>query len=152
MNRFFYAATALLLAAACGHRDNPRCGAPTAHQTAAARDTTNASGCQGTYTGVFPAADAPGIAVTLTLGPDGRYTEVQRFLERPDRFALDGRYTLAGTLLTLQPDAPKESPSYYRVDQNRLRRLDDQQQPITGPFADHYVLTRAEPGADSACH
>ena len=63
---------ALLLLAACGQRNASRQTAQTAAQTAAPdmHDAENALDYQGTYTGVFPAADVPGIAVTLTLGPD----------------------------------------------------------------------------------
>ena len=62
---------ALLLLAACGQRNASRQTAPAAAQTAAPdmHDAENALDYQGTYTGVFPAADVPGIAVTLTLGP-----------------------------------------------------------------------------------
>ena len=66
---------ALLLLAACGQRNASRQTAPAAAQTAVPdmHDAENALDYQGTYTGVFPAADVPGTAVTLTLGPDGRY-------------------------------------------------------------------------------
>ncbi len=153
MKRLSLIAAALLLAAACGRRDVPRRGEPTVAATAVAdsHNAANSLDCEGTYTGMFPAADAPGIAVTLTLGPDGRYTELQRFCERPGEFAYAGRYTVAGNVLTLQPDSSKDDPSYYRVGENRLWRLDSQQQPITGPFADQYVLTRSEAGAEAAC-
>ena len=61
---------ALLLLAACGQRNASRQTAPAAAQTAVPdmHDAENALDYQGTYTGVFPAADVPGIAVTLTLG------------------------------------------------------------------------------------
>ena len=63
---------ALLLLAACGQRNASRQTAPAAAQTAVPdmHDAENALDYQGTYTGVFPAADVPGIAVTLTLGPE----------------------------------------------------------------------------------
>ena len=118
---------ALLLLAACGQRNASRQTAPAAAQTAAPdmHDAENALDYQGTYTGVFPAADVPGIAVTLTLGSDGRYT-------------------VRGNILTLRPDSPKDIPAYYRVGENRLWRLDSHQQPITGPFADQYILTKSD--------
>ena len=61
---------ALLLLAACGQRNASRQTAPAAAQTAVPdmHDAENALDYQGTYTGVFPAADVPGIAVTLTIG------------------------------------------------------------------------------------
>lgn len=52
---------ALLLLAACGQRNASRQTAQTAAQTAAPdmHDAENALDYQGTYTGVFPAADVP---------------------------------------------------------------------------------------------
>ena len=106
---------ALLLLAACGQRNASRQTAPAAAQTAVPdmHDAENALDYQGTYTGVFPAADVPGIAVTLTLGPDGRYTEVNRYCERPGQFTDYGRYTVRGNILTLRPDSPKDIPAYF---------------------------------------
>lgn len=126
---------ALLLLAACGQRNASRQTAPAAAQTAAPdmHDAENALDYQGAYTGVFPAADVPGIAVTLTLGPDGRYT-------------------VRGNILTLRPDSPKDIPAYYRVGENRLWRLDSHQQPITGPFADQYILTKSDSATPAGCY
>ena len=145
---------ALLLLAACGQRNASRQTAQTAAQTAAPdmHDAENALDYQGTYTGVFPAADVPGIAVTLTLGPDGRYTEVNRYCERPGQFTDYGRYTC---LLYTSPsprDPPKGIPTYYRVGENRLWRLDSHQQPITGPFADQYILTKSDSATPAGCY
>ena len=145
---------ALLLLAACGQRNASRQTAQTAAQTAAPdmHDAENALDYQGTYTGVFPAADVPDIAVTLTLGPDGRYTEVNRYCERPGQFTDYGRYTVRGNILTLRPDSPKGIPTYYRVGENRLWRLDSHQQPITGPFADQYILTKSDSATPAGCY
>ena len=126
---------ALLLLAACGQRNASRQTAPAAAQTAVPdmHDAENALDYQGTYTGVFPAADVPGIAVTLTLGSDGRYT-------------------VRGNILTLRPNSPKGIPAYYRVGENRLWRLDSHQQPITGPFADQYILTKSDSATPAGCY
>ena len=122
---------ALLLLAACGQRNASRQTAPAAAQTA-----------------------APDMhdAVTLTLGPDGRYTEVNRYCERPGQFTDYGRYTVRGNILTLRPDSPKDIPAYYRVGENRLWRLDSHQQPITGPFADQYILTKSDSATPAGCY
>ena len=41
---------------------------------------------RGTYRGVLPAADCPGIETTLTLKPDGTYSLHEEYLERDARF------------------------------------------------------------------
>ena len=57
---------------------------------------------RGTYQGVLPAADCPGIETTLTLKPDGTYSLHEEYLERDARFDAEGAYTLHGNLLTLE--------------------------------------------------
>lgn len=115
-------------------------------------DAENALDYQGTYTGRLSGRRCTGIAVTLTLGPDGRYTEVNRYCERPGQFTDYGRYTVRGNILTLRPDSPKDIPAYYRVGENRLWRLDSHQQPITGPFADQYILTKSDSATPAGCY
>lgn len=144
---------ALLLLTACGGRTAQKQSLLIVTESSVP-DTHNAENAldyQGTYTGMFPAADAPGIAVTLTLGPDGRYTQLDRYCERPGEFETRGSYTVKENLLTLQPDSPKEEPAYYKVGENRLWRLDSHRQPITGPFADQYILTKSDSAAPAAC-
>lgn len=98
---------------------------------------------EGTYTGTFPAADCPGIEVTLMLHPDGKFTEHDKYIDRDSEFHEKGTYKVEGNLLTLTPEKG-EGVSYYKVEENRLRRLDADKQPITGALADHYVLTKIQ--------
>ena len=57
---------------------------------------------RGTYKGVLPAADCPGIETTLTLRPDGMYDLHMRYLERDAHYDASGAYTVRGNLLTLE--------------------------------------------------
>ena len=49
-----------------------------------------------------------------------------------------------GNLLTLRAKVGigLPAPEYYKVEENRLRRLNAKKQPITGELADQYVLTK----------
>ena len=48
-----------------------------------------------------------------------------------------------GNLLTLRAKVGiGTTPEYYKVEENRLRRLNAKKQPITGELADQYVLTK----------
>ena len=93
----------------------------------------------GSYSGTLPAADCPGIETTLVLAADGSYTLHMVYLEREAAFDEKGTFRVEGNLLTLVP-SDGEQPAYYKVEENRLRHLDGDRQPITGELAEHYVL------------
>ena len=57
---------------------------------------------EGTYKGVFPAADCPGIETTLTLNPDKTFTLHSVYIDRDSSFDEKGTYTLEGNILTLK--------------------------------------------------
>ena len=93
---------------------------------------------RGTYRGVLPAADCPGIETTLTLKPDGTYSLHEEYLERDARFDAEGAYTLHGNLLTLEGS----DTTWYKVEENRLRWLTTDRKEVEGPLAEHYVLRK----------
>ena len=93
---------------------------------------------RGTYRGVLPAADCPGIETTLTLKPDGTYSLHEEYLERDARFDAEGAYTLHGNLLTLEGS----DTTWYKVEENRLRRLTTDRKEVEGPLAEHYALRK----------
>ena len=93
---------------------------------------------RGTYRGVLPAADCPGIETTLTLKPDGTYSLHEEYLERNARFDAEGAYPLHGNLLTLEGS----DTTWYKVEENRLRRLTTDRKEVEGPLAEHYVLRK----------
>ena len=95
----------------------------------------------GTYRGTIPAADCPGIELTLTLQADGRFEQTWNYLEREGIFTERGPYKVEGNLLTLRPDGDGV-PLYYKVEENRLRKLDASRRPIEGELASYYVLQK----------
>lgn len=95
----------------------------------------------GTYTGTLPAADCPGIAVSLTLFEDGNYEQRSEYLGREVVYNEWGRFTVEADQLTLYPNEA-EAANRYRIEENRLRMLDCDGKPITGKLSDHYLLTR----------
>ena len=86
---------------------------------------------QGTYTGVFPAADCPGI--------DSLH---MKYLDRDSEFDEKGAYKVKGNLLTLTP--MDGQPEYYKVEENQVRKLNADKQPVTGALAENYVLKKTE--------
>lgn len=107
----------------------------------AAHSSRNALDWAGTYRGVLPCADCPGIETVLTLTDDDRYVLRTRYLERGDQvFTTQGRFdwSAAGDAITLSG----ERPLRYKVGENRLTQLALDGTPVTGALADHYVLAK----------
>lgn len=95
----------------------------------------------GTYEGVIPCADCPGIKITLTLAADTTFSEKREYLEREQVLNYKGSFTWdePGKTLTLQGDHETQK---YKVENNQLLFLDKDGKRITGVLADHYALSR----------
>ena len=134
----------LALVACGGNAPKKTVAAETQATTAAAPDMHTAETSldyQGTYTGTLPAADCPGIEVRLELKPDGTYTQHLKYIDRDTEFDEKGTYTVKENLLTLTLSDGGQ-PEYYKVEENRVRRLDAEKQPVTGALAENYVLQK----------
>ncbi len=139
-------AAALALVACGGNAQKKKAAAETQATTAAAPDMHTAETSLdylGTYEGTLPAADCPGIRTTLTLNPDGSYNLHLKYIDRDTEFDEWGRFTVEANLLTLYPDEGEPTDS-YRVEENRLRMLDAEKQPVTGALAENYVLQKTK--------
>lgn len=136
---------ATLALVSCGGNTRKKPAVDNAQKTAAAvpdmHNAENALDYRGTYRGTFPAADGPGIEVTLKLKPDGTYEQHLKYIDRKSEFDAEGGYAVTENLLTLTP-SDGGVPEYYKVEENRLRRLDAEKQSVTGALADHYILTK----------
>lgn len=142
-SRFLIFAAAAVLTA-CGGSTQKK--AATGDQQPVVPDMHNAENAldyEGTYMGTFPAADCPGIEVALTLKPDGSYEEINKYIDRDGTFIERGAYTVKENLLTLTPQDGGVD-LFYKVEENRLRKLDADKQPVTGALADHYNLTKKQ--------
>ena len=97
---------------------------------------------EGTYNGVLPAADCPGIETTLTLNPDKTFNLHSVYIDKNASFDEKGTYTVKESLLTLKEKSGEES--YYKVEENRLRQLDMDKKEIKGELAEQYVLKKSK--------
>lgn len=95
---------------------------------------------EGTYKGVFPAADCPGIEITLTLNNNKTFILHSVYIDRDTSFDEKGTYTLKDNILTLKEESGEES--YYKVGENHLRKLMADKQEITGELAEHFILNK----------
>lgn len=100
----------------------------------------NALDWAGTYSGVIPAADCPGIRVTLNLRADGTYDKSMVYLERNVApFKTQGTFTWLrdGLRISLVPDNEK-----YFVAEGKVILLKPDGRKVTGPLAQHYELKK----------
>ena len=128
-------AAALVMVSCGGNAQQKAATAGTQQTTAAAPDMHNAE------TSLDYLADCPGIETTLTLAPDGSYALHLKYIDRDSEFDEKGAFTVKENLLTLTPSEGGQ-PQYYKVEENRLRRLDAEKQPVTGALADNYTLQK----------
>lgn len=140
--------TAILLAAAltvsCSGRKNEQnatgqTGENDTQLTSTANDTAN--GCQGTYKGTIPAADCPGINITLTLGNDGTFDETYEYIER-ETFTETGTYRVEGNILTTV--SATNDTTYYKTAGDTLKMLDRDLNPSGGETAGIYILLKQQ--------
>jgi len=96
---------------------------------------------EGSYAGIIPAADAPGISVQITLRADQSFTIVYNYIDRPGIAAESGTFSWdeAGNIITLKHTT---FPPHYKVGENHLLQLDMKGKKITGSLADQYVLKK----------
>ena len=137
-------AAALALVACGGNAPKKKAAAETQTTTAAAPDMHTAETSLdylGTYEGTLPAADCPGIQKTLTLNTDGTYELHMKYIDRDAEFDEKGVFSVKENLLTLT-QLDDGSEEYYKVEENRLRMLDAEKQPVTGALAENYVLQK----------
>lgn len=85
-----------------------------------------------------PAADCPGINMTLTIKKDKTFELISEYIDRQDAtFKEYGTYSVEGNIMTLINGEDKQ---YYKVGENTLTALNQDKQAITGELADHYIL------------
>ncbi len=88
-----------------------------------AHNSKNAVDWAGTYEGVTPCADCPGIKLRLTLAKDGRYELATQYLERqPAPTTVRGSFSwnAAGNTITLDAAGGGQQ---FRVGEGRLLQM-----------------------------
>ena len=138
MKKLFIFTCACLLITSCNSNKKNDSTAATPIETTDMHNAENALDYDGTYTGTLPAADCPGINMTLTIKKDKTFELVSEYIDRQDAtFKEYGTYSIEGNIITLMNGEDKQ---YYKVGENILTALDQNKQAITGELADHYIL------------
>lgn len=100
----------------------------------------------GVYRGTIPAADCPGICVTMEVGSDGTFRMVWDYIDRDGLFESEGRYVVAGNRLIAVGDG--SDSTIFRMEGDRLRLLDGRGEVITGPLEDMFLLKKVEENSE----
>jgi uncharacterized lipoprotein NlpE involved in copper resistance len=138
----------LLLAASCVRNTTTQ---PPASATTPAANTASPDGhtsrnsldWAGTYSGVLPCADCPGIETDVTLHSDGNYESSMRYIDAAVApLTANGTFRWSETGNTITLDTEGDGIEQYQVGENQLFRLDRDGQRITGVLAAHYVLEK----------
>ena len=104
-------------------------------------NSQNSLDWNGTYKGVYPCADCPGIETTVVLNNDGTFSYTGVYQERDTKIEDTGKFMWHdnGSVVHLMG---KEVNMKLRVGENQLISLDQDGKPIEGPLKDHYVLKK----------
>lgn len=98
----------------------------------------------GTYVGVIPCADCPGIETTIVLNDDNSFKATYVYQEKKDgTFEEAGTFSWddKGSVVTLK-DAKGEVLAVYQVREGSLNQLNLDGTPVEGELAAHYVLAK----------
>lgn len=130
--------------------DKPEQQEATTETTAATEQQANEvyTLAPGTFTGVTPCADCPGIntELELTASPTepnkGEYVLTEKYLERPQMLISAGTWEMDGNIYTLD-DGTASNVRYYRaLNSNQMRMLSRDKMDIDS--ANNYTLTRSK--------
>lgn len=143
MKTFLILVCSYFFLTSCGNASRPNSTATDTDTTAIdIHNAENSLDYQGTYKGVLPAADCPGIETTLTLTKSKIFTLHSKYLERNAAFEEKGTYAVDDNILTLKADNGEFS--YYKIEENRLRMLTLEKKEVTGDLAEYYLLNKVQ--------
>jgi uncharacterized lipoprotein NlpE involved in copper resistance len=97
---------------------------------------------EGVYKGTIPAADGPGINVSIKLNKDQSFEMSYEYIDKGDKpFTWTGNFKWDDTGNIIIIDII-DAPNYYKVEKTRLIQLDMEGKPIKGKLAANYVLKK----------
>jgi uncharacterized lipoprotein NlpE involved in copper resistance len=94
----------------------------------------------GTFSGLIPCADCPGIEVTLSFNPDSSFFESMIYQERNSSFKDSGQWFRDGKILKVNEQATSR---YFLIkSDSTISWLDGDKKEIEGPLKEHYILKK----------
>ena len=101
----------------------------------------------GTYSGIIPCADCPGIETQITLNTDNTYQISRIYQDRDeDIFQNSGtfQWNADKSIITLGNINAAQFPTMYKLGKGSLIQLDLNGKVITGNLAQNYVLKKVQ--------
>ncbi|MGC9217223.1 copper resistance protein NlpE [Acidithiobacillus sp.] len=96
----------------------------------------------GTYAGVLPCADCPGLRETITLNKNLTMEITTQYVGRGDQIFRRGNEFSWVDGNTIRLEGMRGGPTLYRVGENQLTQLGMDGKPITGPLAARFILKK----------
>ncbi|MCC8134477.1 MAG: copper resistance protein NlpE [Tannerellaceae bacterium] len=143
MKKFSIWVLALVVLAACSHRQKESHSIQTEegftpeeiHQVIKSPDFW------GVYGAVLPLPDGSQVKIALTIHQDNTYHERLEYRSPAEKVETwHGHYVVEEALLALYPDHGETE--YYRIEKDKLYKLDNEGKRLTGPDQQKYVLTK----------
>ena len=101
------------------------------------------SNFSGTFSGVIPCADCPGIEASLSFNRDSSFLESMIYQERNTSFKDSGQWIRDGKFVEVRYNDKKASPRYFLIkSDSTIAWLDANKNEIEGPLKDHYILKK----------
>lgn len=116
---------------------------PTGDARPSVHNSRNSLDWAGTYSGVLPCADCPGIETVVTLRSDGTFERSMIYLEESVSPLIDsGSFSWDESDNRIVLETGSDQVEQYQVGENQLFRLDIEGQRITGNLASYFVLAK----------
>lgn len=97
----------------------------------------------GTFSGLIPCADCPGIELTVSFNPDSSFLESMIYQERNSSFKDSGQWDRDGKILKVKYNNEQATPRYFLIkSDSTIAWLDADKKEIEGPLKEHYILKK----------
>jgi uncharacterized lipoprotein NlpE involved in copper resistance len=122
---------------------NPQTDSTTVQSTTSSHTAQNSLDIVGTYTGILPCADCPGVNVEIILEKDSSFTYNSTYIDRNTNAPIEdiGEWSVKGNILTLSYDDNDSSTKFF-VGEGYIQQLDADGKRMVGKLAGKYILKK----------
>lgn len=96
----------------------------------------------GTFYGITPCADCPGIETTIHFNPDSTFIESLKYMERNSSFSDTGKWIISQKIITVTFSGKNQKKYFLKKSDSSVSILDADKKEIEGPLAEKFILKR----------